>query len=138
MKPRETAPQEDGTMEEKEQTRVRAKPERKSLIDELENPELEPLDEPQETPDTGGASASRQPYQPIPRTDEPTLQEMTNAPSRPLDKALVQDLVDWCGDIPFGHTKFLNIHRDCGEDAVMGPPELIKSCLLYTSPSPRD
>ena len=51
---------------------------------------------------------------------------MTNAPSRPLDKALVQDLVDWCGDIPFGHTKFVNIHRDCGEDAVMGQPEFIK------------
>ena len=51
---------------------------------------------------------------------------MTNAPSRPLDKALVQDLVDWCGDIPYGHTIFLNMHRDCGEDAVMGPPDLIK------------
>ena len=52
---------------------------------------------------------------------------MLLVPRRPLvDKALVQDLVDWCGDIPSGRTKFLNIHRDCGEDAVMGPPELIK------------
>ena len=115
---------------ERERPRKR---ERKSLIDELEHPEQELLEEPQETPDTGGASAStgdapaiRQPYQPIPRTDEPTLQEMTNAPSRPLDKALVQDMVGWCEDISFGHTKFLNIHRDCGEDAVMGPPELTK------------
>ena len=60
MKPRETAQPEDVTMEEREQTRVRAKPERKSLIYELEHPELEPLDEPQEAPDTGGASASSQ------------------------------------------------------------------------------
>ena len=81
--------------------------------------------EPEESQDTGGASGSRQPYQSIPRTDEPTLREMTSAPSRPLDTALVQELVNWCGEIPCGHTKFLNIHRDSGEDAVMGPPELL-------------
>ena len=55
-----------------------------SQTEEFEHSELEPLEELQEAPDTGGASASRQPYQPIPRTDEPTLQEMTNAPSLSL------------------------------------------------------
>ena len=111
------------------------KPEKKTetevtMEEEAQEQETTPkeptLSEPLEAPDTGGASAKTKPAQPRLRTDEPTLQEMTNAPSRPLDKALVQDLVDWCGDIPFGHTKFLNMHRDCGEDAVMGPPELLK------------
>ena len=117
MKPKEPAEEEDVTMEEEREPQKRSR--RKT-----ESEEPEPS-EPQESPDTGGAFASRQPYQPIPRTDESTLQEMTNAPSRPLDTALLQDLVDWCGDIPFGHTKFLNIHRDCGEDAVMGPPQIM-------------
>ena len=59
MKPRETGQPEDVTMEERERPRIKPKPERKPLMDELEHPELEPLDEPQEAPDTGGASASR-------------------------------------------------------------------------------
>ena len=88
-------------MEERREPQKKAR--KKTLIKELEHPtqldELR-LPEHQKTPGSGGATDSRQPYQPIPRTDEPTLQEMTNAPSRPLDKALVQDLVDWCGDIP--------------------------------------
>ena len=77
----------------------------------------------------GGDSGRR--YMSIPRTDEPTLREMTSAPDRPLDKALVQELEDWCGDMECGHTKFMNLHRDCGADAVLGPDHLakrIKTC----------
>ena len=80
MRPKPKDTEEDVTMEEKTEPQKRMR--KKSLIDELENPTEETeLPEPQEAQDTGGAAGSRQPYQPIPRTDEPTMQEMTSAPN---------------------------------------------------------
>ena len=150
--------EEDVTMEERPQEiepRKRTREEiRYQMLEALQNPDragrhrpraderLAPA--PTETQDVsdgvGGASSSGaaaaggdsgRRYMSIPRTDEPTLREMTSAPARPLDKALVQELVDWCGNMECGHTRFLNLHRDCGADAVLGPDTLakrIKTC----------
>jgi hypothetical protein len=45
---------------------------------------------------------------------------------RVVDKALVNEIRQWCGEIAVGHTRFLNIHDDCGTEAVKGPAELIE------------
>ena len=154
MRPAPVAPpdappaEEDVTMEERPQERKRTREEiRDEMIRELQNPDRagrhrpradaraapapkESLDESDgavEASSSGAAAAggdSGRRYMSIPRTDEPTLREMNSAPDRPLDKALVQELVDWCGNMEFGHTKFMNLHRDCGADAVLGPDYL--------------
>ena len=45
---------------------------------------------------------------------------------RVIDKALVSEILKWCGEIAVGHTRFLNIHDDCGAESAKGPAELIE------------
>ncbi len=45
---------------------------------------------------------------------------------RAIDGALVNEILRWCGEIPVGHTIFLNIHDDCGPEAIKGTEELIE------------
>ena len=66
---------------------------------------------------------------PRPQVAEPTgpggRRSVLTQPDRELDKALVHELLKWTGKLQSGHTKFLNIHKDCG-NVEFGPEELIK------------
>ena len=65
-------------------------------------------------------------YPRAPEGREPTRMEAVSMQERAIDRALLNEVLTWCGEILPGHTKFLNIHNDCGTDAEKGPEELIR------------
>ena len=65
-------------------------------------------------------------YPRAPEGREPTRMEAVSMQERAIDRALLNEVLTWCGEIQPGHTKFLNIHNDCGTDAERGPEELIE------------